>query len=128
MAKHERVAFLGLGIMGKPMAAHICRHGYALTVWNRTREKAEAFSELHRGVEVAGTPAEAAADADIVITMVPDGPEVEEVLLGADGAVEGLHAGGLAVDMSTIAPTQTRTIATALSKRDIHFVDAPVTG
>jgi len=128
LAKRERVAFLGLGIMGKPMAANVCRHGYELTVWNRTRAKAEAFSELHRGVEVADTPAAAAAEADLVVTMVPDGPEVEAVLLGPDGAAEGLHAGGLAIDMSTIAPTQTRKIATALSQRDIHFIDAPVTG
>jgi 3-hydroxyisobutyrate dehydrogenase-like beta-hydroxyacid dehydrogenase len=128
MARRERVAFLGLGIMGKPMAAHICRHGYELTVWNRTREKADAFSREHRGVEVADTPAAAAADADIVITMVPDGPEVEAVLLGADGASDGLHPGGLAIDMSTIAPTHSRKIAEALSKRDIHFIDAPVTG
>jgi 3-hydroxyisobutyrate dehydrogenase-like beta-hydroxyacid dehydrogenase len=83
---------------------------------------------VHRGVEVADTPAQAAAAADVVITMVPDGPEVEAVLLGPDGAAGGLHAGGLVIDMSTIAPSQTRTLAEALSKRDLHFIDAPVTG
>jgi 3-hydroxyisobutyrate dehydrogenase len=128
MASRERVAFLGLGIMGKPMAANVARQGYELSVWNRTREKAEAFGRAHPGVVVADSPAAAAADADIVITMVPDGPEVESVLLGPDGAADGLHAGGLAIDMSTIAPTQTRKIAAALAQRDIHFIDAPVTG
>jgi 3-hydroxyisobutyrate dehydrogenase-like beta-hydroxyacid dehydrogenase len=122
------VAFLGLGIMGKPMAANVCRHGHGLTVWNRTRDKAEAFAEEHRGVDVADTPAAAAAEADVVITMVPDGPEVEAVVLGPEGAADGLHAGGLVIDMSTIAPTQSRKIAAALMQRDLHFVDAPVTG
>jgi 3-hydroxyisobutyrate dehydrogenase len=125
MAAPERVAFLGLGIMGRPQAANVCRAGFDLTVWNRTRERAESFSEEHRGVEVAESPAEAARGADIVISMVPDVPEVEEVLFAA---AEGMGDGSLAVDMSTIAPTASRSIGERLGERGIHFLDAPVTG
>ena len=125
MARAEKVAFLGLGIMGRPQAANVCRAGFELTVWNRTRERAESFSEEHRGVEVAETPAEAARGADVVISMVPDVPEVEEVLFAA---AEGMSEGALAVDMSTIAPTASVSIGKRLGDRGIHFLDAPVTG
>ena len=99
-----RVAFCGLGIMGEPMAANLARAGFELSVYNRTKEKAERFAEEH-GARAAATPREAADGASVVITMVPDAPEVEEVLLGEQGAVHGLEAGALAIDMSTIAPT-----------------------
>jgi 3-hydroxyisobutyrate dehydrogenase-like beta-hydroxyacid dehydrogenase len=125
MARAEKVAFLGLGIMGRPQAANVCRAGFELTVWNRTRERAESFSEEHRGVEVAESPAEAARGADVVISMVPDGPEVEEVLFAA---ADGMGEGSLAVDMSTIAPTASVSIGKRLGERGIHFLDAPVTG
>jgi 3-hydroxyisobutyrate dehydrogenase-like beta-hydroxyacid dehydrogenase len=128
MAGPRRVAFLGLGIMGAPQAANVARAGFELTVWNRTRERAEAFAAEHGGVQVADTPAAAAAAADIAVTMVPDVPEVEAVLLGPSGVAEGLAPGGLAIDMSTIAPTASRRIAAQLRERDIHFLDAPVTG
>jgi 3-hydroxyisobutyrate dehydrogenase-like beta-hydroxyacid dehydrogenase len=114
--------------MGAPQAANVARAGFELTVWNRTRERAEAFAAEHGGVQVADTPAAAAAAADIVVTMVPDVPEVEAVLLGPSGVAEGLAPGGLAIDMSTIAPTASRRIAAKLRERDIHFLDAPVTG
>ena len=125
MAAPEKVAFLGLGIMGRPQAANVRRAGFDLTVWNRTRERAESFAEEHRGVEVADSPAEAARGADVVITMVPDTPEVEEVLFAA---ADGMGEGALAVDMSTIAPTASRSIGERLGERGIHFLDAPVTG
>ena len=125
MARAEKVAFLGLGIMGRPQAANVCRAGFDLTVWNRTRERAESFSEEHRGVEVAESPADAARGADVVISMVPDVPEVEEVLFAA---ADGMSEGALAVDMSTIAPTASRSIGERLRERGIHFLDAPVTG
>ena len=125
MARAEKVAFLGLGIMGRPQAANVCRAGFDLTVWNRTRERAESFAEEHRGVEVAESPAEAARGADVVISMVPDGPEVEEVLFAA---ADGMAEGALAVDMSTIAPTASVSIGKRLGERGIHFLDAPVTG
>jgi 3-hydroxyisobutyrate dehydrogenase len=125
MAARERVAFLGLGIMGRPQAANVCRAGFDLTVWNRTRARAESFAEEHRGVEVAESPAEAARGAGVVISMVPDGPEVEEVLFAA---ADGMAEGALAVDMSTIAPTASVSIGRRLGERGIQFLDAPVTG
>jgi 3-hydroxyisobutyrate dehydrogenase-like beta-hydroxyacid dehydrogenase len=125
MARAEKVAFLGLGIRGRPQAASVCRAGFDLTVWNRTRERAESFAEEHRGVEVAESPAEAARGADVVISMVPDVPEVEEVLFAA---ADGMGKGSLAVDMSTIAPTASVSIGERLGERGIHFLDAPVTG
>jgi 3-hydroxyisobutyrate dehydrogenase-like beta-hydroxyacid dehydrogenase len=127
MADVRKVAFLGLGIMGRPMAGHLASAGFDLTVWNRTASRAEEFAAEH-GVRAAATPAEAAAGADAAITMVPDTPEVEAVLLGEDGVVEGLGAGALGIDMSTIAPSASRSIAERLAEREVAFIDAPVTG
>jgi 3-hydroxyisobutyrate dehydrogenase-like beta-hydroxyacid dehydrogenase len=123
----ERVGFVGLGIMGSRMAANLRRAGYELTVFNRTREKAEAFSAEHGGT-VAGTPGDVGAASDVVITMVVDGAQVETVLLGEDGVAAHAGEGTLCVDMSTIAPADTRRIGAALAERGIGFVDAPVTG
>src|SRR4051812_50200244 len=103
MAKRERVAFLGLGIMGAPMAANLVRAGFDVTVWNRTRSRADQFAHAH-GSHVAPTPAEAATGAGILITMVPDGPQVEEVLFGPVGAAERLEAGGRPVLPSPARP------------------------
>ena len=129
MADLERIAFLGLGIMGRPMAANLVDAGFQLTVWNRTRERAEEFAAEHAGVRVAGTPSGAAASAQVVITMVPDSPEVEQVLFGPDGAAEGLSMVDVAVDMSTIAPTASRALGERLrAERHAGFLDAPVTG
>ena len=125
MAAVEKVAFLGLGIMGNPQAANVARAGFDLTVWNRTRERADAFAAEHDGVRVAESPAQAAEGADAVISMVPDSPEVEEVLFAA---ADGMAEGALAIDMSTIAPTASRSIGERLGERGIGFLDAPVTG
>ncbi|MEA2406664.1 MAG: 3-hydroxyisobutyrate dehydrogenase [Thermoleophilaceae bacterium] len=122
-----RVAFCGLGIMGWPMAANLARAGFELSVYTRTREKAERFAAEH-GARAAATPREAAEGASAVITMVPDAPEVEQVLLGDDGAVHGFEAGGLAIDMSTIAPTAARAIGERLADDGISFLEAPVSG
>lgn len=121
------MAFLGLGIMGAPMAANLVKAGFEVTVWNRTAERAARFADEH-GVKAAGTAAEAAAAADISITMVPDAPEVEEVLFGPTGAAEGLREGALAVDMSTIPPAASRAIGARLREQGVAFLDAPVTG
>ena len=110
----RRVAFCGLGIMGGPMAANLARAGFELSVHTRTREKAELFAAEHGG-RAAATPREAAEGASVVITMVPDAPEVEEVLLGEQGAVHGLGDDALAIDMSTIAPTAARAIGERLA-------------
>lgn len=121
------IGFVGLGIMGSRMAANLRAAGHDLTVFNRTRATAEAWAGKH-GATVADTPAAAAARSDIVISMVVDGAQVEQVLLGPDGAAEGARDGALFVDMSTISPADTRSIGAALAQRGIAFVDAPVTG
>ncbi|HYF27396.1 MAG TPA: NAD(P)-dependent oxidoreductase [Baekduia sp.] len=121
------IAFLGLGIMGSRMAANLSRAGLELRLWTRTAGKAQAWAAEHGGVACA-TPAEAAQGARIVVSMVVDGEQVREVLLGADGAARGLAEGGLCVDMSTIAPADARALATELGARGLRFVDAPVTG
>jgi 3-hydroxyisobutyrate dehydrogenase len=123
----ERVGFVGLGIMGSRMAANLRRAGYELTVFNRTREKAEAFASEHGGT-VADTPADVGAASDVVITMVVNGAQVETVLFGEDGVAARAGEGTLCVDMSTIAPADTRRMGAALGERGIGFVDAPVTG
>jgi len=122
-----RAGFIGLGIMGSRMAANLRRAGFDLTVFNRTRATAEAWATEHGG-EVAETPAAVAAAADVVITMVVDGAQVEQVLLGDDGVAQGAAPGLLCVDMSTISPAHTRRIGAALAARAIAFMDAPVTG
>ncbi|MBV9212604.1 MAG: NAD(P)-dependent oxidoreductase [Actinobacteria bacterium] len=130
-AQLERIAFLGLGIMGRPMAANLVRAGFEVTVWNRTIERAAEFVDEHAsgGARLARTPAGAAAAAQLVITMVPDLPQVEEVLFGPDGAVEGLSMIDLTIDMSTIAPSGSRAVAERLrTERGAGFLDAPVTG
>src|SRR4051794_15135194 len=127
MAKRERVAFLGLGIMGWPQAANLARAGFDLTVWNRSPRRAEEFA-AEDDAHVAGSAAAAAAAADVTITMVPDCPEVEAVLFGDRGAAEGMHEGTLAIDMSTIAPSASVAIGERLRKQGIGFLDAPVSG
>jgi 3-hydroxyisobutyrate dehydrogenase-like beta-hydroxyacid dehydrogenase len=123
------VGFLGLGIMGSRMAANLQKKGFEVTAWTRTPGKAEAWAEATAGAKVAATPAEAAKDADIVITMVVDGDQVDALLLGPDGAASTAKPGTLFVDMSTIAPADARRIGEALNSRGGHaFVDAPVTG
>jgi 3-hydroxyisobutyrate dehydrogenase-like beta-hydroxyacid dehydrogenase len=124
----ERVGFIGLGIMGSRMAANLCRAGFDVVAWNRTRSRAEELAEAH-GAGVAETAAEAAAAAQAVVTMVVDSPEVEEVLFGPDGAARGLAPKSLAIDMSTIAPSASRALAERLrEERGAAFLDAPVTG
>jgi 3-hydroxyisobutyrate dehydrogenase-like beta-hydroxyacid dehydrogenase len=122
------VGFLGLGIMGSRMAANLQREGFAVTAWTRTAGKAQAWADEHEGARVAATPAAAAAGADIVISMVVDGAQVETILLGEDGAVESAPDQTLFIDMSTIAPADARRIGAALAQRGHAFLDAPVTG
>ena len=123
----EPVGFVGLGIMGARMAACLARAGHEVAVYNRTAEKAEAWVAEHGG-RVAETPRAAAEGAAVVITMVVDGPQVEQVLFGDDGAVHGAAPGTLFIDMSTIAPADARRIGAAVAERGLAFVDAPVSG
>jgi 3-hydroxyisobutyrate dehydrogenase-like beta-hydroxyacid dehydrogenase len=124
MAGRERVGFIGLGIMGSRMAANLRRAGYEVTVFNRTREKADAFAAEHGGT-VAETPRALAERSDLIITMVVDAEQVEGLLLGDDGAAAGAGPDTLFVDMSTIGPTAAREIGARLPG---PFLDAPVTG
>jgi 3-hydroxyisobutyrate dehydrogenase-like beta-hydroxyacid dehydrogenase len=129
MAHLERpaIGFYGLGIMGSRMAANLARAGFALTVATRTPGKAAAWAAEH-GAAHADTSAELAAACDVLITMVVDGPQVRDVLLGEHGAVHRAGEGLLCVDMSTIAPADTAAIGTELAAHGIRLVDAPVTG
>jgi 3-hydroxyisobutyrate dehydrogenase-like beta-hydroxyacid dehydrogenase len=123
----ERVGFLGLGIMGSRMAANVAHAGFPLTVWTHTPGKAERWASEHDAKAVA-TPADVARDSDIVVSMLVDGDQVATVLLGQDGVISGAHDGLLCVDMSTIAPPQSRRIGAALHERGVRMLDAPVTG
>jgi 3-hydroxyisobutyrate dehydrogenase len=122
-----RVGWIGLGIMGSRQAANLRRAAHELTVYNRTRATAEQWAAEH-GATVVGSPAEVARASEVVFSMVVDGAQVEHVLLGKDGAAEGAHDGLLCVDMSTIAPSDSRRIGAALAERGVRFMDAPVTG
>ncbi len=120
------IGFIGLGIMGRPMARHLLKAGYKVTVYNRTASKAQELAA--DGAEVAATPLECAAGKDIVITIVTDSPDVEAVLFGDSGAALEGKAGATFIDMSTISPDVTRDIAARLGERGIDFLDAPVSG
>jgi 3-hydroxyisobutyrate dehydrogenase-like beta-hydroxyacid dehydrogenase len=126
-ANAERVGFLGLGIMGSRMAANVAREGFALTVWTHTPGKAERWAAEH-GAQAVSTPAEVAERSDIVVSMVVDGDQVAGVLLSDHGVIASGRDGLLCVDMSTIAPPQTRRIGAALAERGVAMIDAPVTG
>jgi 2-hydroxy-3-oxopropionate reductase len=122
----ERIGFIGLGIMGRPMAGHLVDAGYAVTVWNRTRSKMQALVE--RGASAAESPKDVAARSDITITMVADTPDVVDVILGPQGVLHGVRRGSVVVDMSTISPVVTREIAQRLAERGAEMLDAPVSG
>ncbi|HEU0250566.1 MAG TPA: NAD(P)-dependent oxidoreductase [Solirubrobacteraceae bacterium] len=123
----ERIGFLGLGIMGSRMAANVRKAGYELTVWTHSDGKAERWADEH-GAQTAATPADVARASDIVLSMVVDGAQVQSILCEQSGVCEGAHDGLLCVDMSTIAPTDTRRIAACLNERKVAMIDAPVTG
>jgi 2-hydroxy-3-oxopropionate reductase len=121
-----KLAFIGLGIMGRPMALHLLRGGHAMRVYAR---RPEALAPLvDAGAVACRSPAEAARGADVTFTIVSDTPDVEQVVLGKDGVIEGAHAGAAVVDMSTISPVATRAIAAKLSQKGIEMLDAPVSG
>jgi 3-hydroxyisobutyrate dehydrogenase len=119
------VAVLGTGIMGAPFARNIAQAGMTVRAWNRTREKAEPLAG--DGVEVAATPADAAAGADVVLTMLGDGPAVEEVM-GEGGALAAMEPGGVWLQTSTVGIAATERLAAMASEAGVGFVDAPVVG
>jgi len=122
-----RVAFLGLGAIGAPMARHLANDRFDLAVWNRTSEKALAFAGSGRA-RVAATPAEAADGAEIVVTCLPTSREVVEVLAGDQGLLAGMARGALLVDCTSGDPPTSRRTAARLAEHDVSFVDAPVSG
>ena len=122
----DTVGFIGLGIMGKPMAKNLIEAGHELVVFNRTQSKAEELAG--DGATVAGSPREVAEQSDVIITMLPDSPQVEEVLVGEDGVLKGIKEGALVVDTSTISPVVTEELAAKVKERGASMLDAPVSG
>ncbi|GIV77194.1 NAD(P)-dependent oxidoreductase [Litorilinea aerophila] len=122
----ERVGFIGLGIMGRGMAANLLKAGFTVRVWNRTASRMEPL--VAQGAEAGESPADVAAHSDIVITCVSDTPDVEEVILGEKGVIHGAKPGSLVIDCSTISPKVTRQIAEKLAEKGIHMLDAPISG
>lgn len=120
------VGFIGLGIMGHPMAGHILEAGYPLTVYNRTRSKAQELAS--RGAQVTDSPAEVAAQSEVIITMVSDSPDVQEVVAGPKGVVERIKPHSVVIDMSTISPEVERNLGEKLRNRECELMDAPVSG
>jgi 3-hydroxyisobutyrate dehydrogenase len=121
-----KVAFIGMGTMGAPMALNILKAGHTVTVHNRSREKEKPVAEA--GAGRSASPAQAAAGAEIVITCVSDTPDVEAVVLGESGVIHGAAPGTVVVDMSTVSPSATRRIAAALAEKGVRMLDAPVSG
>ena len=122
----EQIGFIGLGVMGRPMAGHLLGAGYRLTVNNRSRAAADEL--VAAGAEMRATPADVARHADIVITMLPDTPDVESVIAGPGGVLEGLRSGAVVIDMSSISPAVTRELAARVAARGATMLDAPVSG
>lgn len=121
-----KIGFIGLGIMGKPMSKNLLKAGYELVVSGHNQAVADEMKAL--GAEVKATPKEIAAASDIVITMLPNSPQVKEVALGKDGILEGAKKGSVLIDMSSIAPLASREIAAELAKAGMEMLDAPVSG
>lgn len=126
MSLVKRIGFIGLGLMGSGMSMNLLRAGFPLTVWNRTPSKMKPL--LDAGAGGAGSPREVAEMSDVVVDIVTDSPDVEEVLLGPEGVIQGARPGTVVVDMSTISPSVTRRIAEELGKKGVRMLDAPVSG
>lgn len=121
-----KIGFIGLGIMGKPMARNLMKAGFPLVVHNRSRGPVEEL--MKEGAEAAYSPKEVAQKAEVVITMLPDSPDVEKVILGENGVLEGAKAGTILIDMSSISPVVSQRIAAEVAKKGVKMLDAPVSG
>jgi 3-hydroxyisobutyrate dehydrogenase len=126
-----KIGLIGLGLMGRPMGLNLLKAGHPLTVWNRTKSRADELVEA--GAILAKSPAEVAAASDVLLTIVSDPPALEEVLWGGtpnatDGALAGLRAGCIYIDSSTVSPNLARKIAAGCAEKNVKFLDAPVTG
>ncbi len=120
------VGFIGLGLMGRPMSKRILQAGYRLVVHSRSPPPVEELASL--GAEKANTPREVAEKSEIIITMLPDSPDVKQVVLGPNGVAEGAKPGSIVIDMSTVSPLVEMEIAEELRKKNVEYLDAPVTG
>lgn len=121
-----RIAFIGLGIMGKPMSRNLLKAGHEVTVYDVVAAAVEEITGA--GAKAAASSAECAAAGDVIVTMLPDGPQVEEAVLGAGGVLEGAKAGAIVVDMSSINPQVSQKVAAACEAKGVEFLDAPVSG
>ena len=121
-----KVGFIGLGLIGKPMCINLVKKGFDVTCWNRTTSKMEDV--VAAGAKPAGSAKEAAEGNEFTITMVNDSPDVEEVILGPSGVMEGADEDSVVIDMSTISPSVTREIACKLAGKGVHMLDGPVSG
>ena len=122
-----KVAFIGLGDIGQLMASHLAREPFELAVWNRTSSKSEEFARIHKA-RVAGSPAAAVQNADVVITCLPSSVEVEAVLHGENGILDAMQRGSVLIDCTSGDPPTSRSIAAELGGRGVEFIDAPVSG
>ncbi len=122
----ERIGFIGLGIMGEPMCRNLMKAGYACTVNTRTKSRADQL--LSEGAVWSDSPKDTAGKSDVIITIVTDTPDVEKVILGENGIIEGIDRGSVVIDMSTISPSATRNMAAALREKGADMLDAPVSG
>ncbi|MFC1543426.1 2-hydroxy-3-oxopropionate reductase [Candidatus Neomarinimicrobiota bacterium] len=122
----ERIGFIGLGVMGRPMARNLLKAGFPLVVHNRSRVVVDELTG--EGATPATSPREVAEKSNVVITMLPDSPDVESVVLGPVGVIEGVRSGQIYIDMSTIAPATSRRIYEALQQAGVEALDAPVSG
>ncbi|MGW8311937.1 MAG: 2-hydroxy-3-oxopropionate reductase [Desulfuromonadales bacterium] len=121
-----KIGFIGLGIMGKPMSKNLLKAGYDLVVMDRVAAVTEELAEL--GAEVVASPKAVAQKTEIIVTMLPNSPQVKEVVLGDNGIIEGVRPGSVVVDMSSIAPLVSRDIARVLQGKGVEMLDAPVSG
>lgn len=122
----EKIGFIGLGIMGKPMALNLLKAGFKVVAYNRTKEKIAHIIEA--GGKEAKTPKEVSEETDIIITIVSDTPDVKNVILGENGIINGVKGGSVVIDMSTISPFVTKEIAKELENKNVEMLDAPVSG
>jgi 3-hydroxyisobutyrate dehydrogenase len=122
----ERIGFIGLGIMGTGMTHNLLKAGFEVTVWNRTASRMDPL--VQAGAQAAESPADVARQSDIIITCVSDTPDVEAVILGENGVIDGARSGALVIDMSTISPQTTREIAAKLAEKGVRMLDAPISG
>ena len=122
----ERIGFIGLGVMGKPMAGHLLAKGYLLTVLSRSRGPVDVL--VRAGAGEAASPAEVARQSSVIITMLPDTPDVELILTGPNGVIDGLQPGSIVIDMSSISPVAAKTLAARVAAAGATMLDAPVSG